>query len=108
MTGPGKLWLSLGIPEGGGALQEPVLAEGSAEQSVTVTTTCGDAAVQVSGAGSHSIELPITFLETEDVESEGAGPQECEVSFVANYYLLSREGDERRTVALEGMSWSGL
>ncbi len=104
LTSAGKLWLNVGIPEGGGALQEPVMKEGAVEQSVSVTTTCGDAAVQVTGPGSHSVELPIALPERG--EAEEAGPAECEVSFTANYHLMSQEGDQSRTVALEGLSWS--
>ena len=118
LTVPGTLRLTLGIPEGGGALQAPVLDEGAVEQSVTVTTTCGDAAVRVSDSGGHSIELPIALSKpgeapgsdssdgTNSAEAGAAASSECEVSFVANYHLLSREGDERRTLALEGLSWS--
>ena len=108
VPGPGKLWLNVGIPEGGGALQEPVMAAGAVEQSVTVTTTCGDAAVRVAGPGSHSVELSIAppmAAEAEDDTAE-TGPAECEVRFEANYYLMSRDGDQSRTVALEGLSWS--
>ncbi len=104
LTGPGKLWLNVGIPEGGGELLAPTMAEGAVEQSVSITTTCGDAAVQISGPGSHSIELPIALPALAEGEEER--PSECEVSFTANYYLMSREGDQSRTIALEGLSWS--
>lgn len=105
LTVPGALRLTLGIPEGGGALQEPVLDEGAVEQTVSVATTCGDAEVRVSGPGSHSFELPIALPSASDAD-ESAARNDCEVSLSANYYLLSQEGDERRTVALEGLSWS--
>lgn len=104
LSEPGKLWLNVGIPEGGGALQEPVMAEGAVEQTVSITTSCGQAAVQISGPGSHSVELPIEMPEG-DAEGENR-PGECEVRFAANYHLMSREGDESRIVALEGLSWS--
>lgn len=101
---PGRLWLSVSIPEGGGALQEPVMAEGAVEQSVSVTTTCGDGAVQVSGAGTHSVELPIALPASG--EGENNQPSECEVRFNANYHLMLREGEQRRTLMLEQLSWS--
>jgi hypothetical protein len=101
---PGELWLNVGIPEGGGELQDPVMADGATGQSVTVSTTCGAAEVQISGAGSHSVLLPITIPESVDGESEA--PSACEVRFDANYYLMAREGDQSRVLALEGLSWS--
>jgi hypothetical protein len=104
LASPGKLWLSIGVPEGGGALQEPVIDDGATEQIVSVATTCGDGAVQISGPGSHSVELPIALPEVGEGEEDR--PNACEVSFTANYYLMSREGDQSRTVALEGLSWS--
>lgn len=115
LTDPGTLWLNIGIPAGGGALEEPVMAEGAVEQSVIVTTTCGDAQVQISGPGSHSVELPIQLPGDAESESDAAGetteaaesrPSACEVRFDANYYLMSREGDQSRVIALEGLSWS--
>ena len=104
VTDAGSLWLNVGIPEGGGALQAPVMADGAAEQRVLVTTTCGGAEVQVSGPGSHSVSLPIAPVE--GVEGEEDRPSECEVAFEANYHLMSREGDQSRVLALEGLSWS--
>lgn len=104
LTSPGKLWLYVGIPRGGGALGEPVMAAGATEQSVSVTTTCGEAAVQVSGPGSHSVELPIALPEAGEDGSDR--PRECEVNLTTNYYLMAREGDQSRTLALEGLSWS--
>lgn len=97
----GSLRVTLGIPEGGGPLEAPVLEEGAVEQTVSVTTSCGDAAVEVSGPGSHTLVLPVALP---DADAEAA---DCEVRFSANYYLQSSEGDERRTLALEGLSWSG-
>lgn len=104
LTAAGNLWLNVGIPEGGGALLEPVMAEGAVEQSVTVTTTCGGAEVQITGSGSHSVELPIALPAAD--QGEAQSPGECEVEFAANYYLMSREGDQSRVLALEGLSWS--
>ncbi len=107
ISAPGKLWLLVGVPEGGGALQEPVLDAGEVEQIVEVTTTCGGAAVRLSGPGSHPVELPITIPDASAEEDGEAGPADCEVRFAANYYLMSHEGDQSRTVVLEVLSWSG-
>ncbi len=104
LTSPGELWLRVGIPQGGGALQEPVITDGEGEQMVMVTTTCGDAAVQVSGAGSHAVTLPISLPEAGEETQAAAG--ECEIRFHANYHLLSQDGNERRTMVLEGLFWS--
>lgn len=95
---PGALRIAVVIPEEGGRLLEPVLAEGAAEQSITITTTCGSAEVVVSGAGVHTVSLPL------EPPEDGGGV--CEVNFSANYHLPSRDSDERRTLVLEGLSWS--
>lgn len=104
LAAPGKLWLRIGIPQGGGALQEPVIADGETTQQVTVTTTCGDAAVQVSGAGSHSITLPIALPQPGE-EGAAVATGECEIGFDANFHMLSQDGNERRTMVLEGLFW---
>jgi hypothetical protein len=104
LASAGELWLRIGIPQGGGALQEPVITDGEGEQQVTVTTTCGDAGVQVSGAGSHAVTLPISL--PQQGEEGQAAAAECEIRFQANYHLLSQDGSERRTMVLEGLSWS--
>lgn len=104
LAGPGELWLNVGIPEGGGELQAPVLADGATGQSVSVSTTCGGGEVQISGPGSHAVALPIELPAS--AEDSEMAPSACEVQFDANYYLMSRTGDQSRVLALEGLSWS--
>lgn len=96
IPGPGNLRLGVGIPQASGP-QELVLGEGEGGPSVTIETTCSEYVTEVSGSGSHYIEVPIS-----GVGEEAA----CDVSFATNYYLLSRDNMSRRTLALEELSWS--
>lgn len=97
----GRLRMLVGIPEGGGQLQAPVLEDGAEEQVLSISTTCGEASTSLSGVGTHAVELPIAVP-----AASADGTRGCEVLFSANYYLRSQDGDETRTMALEGLSWA--
>ncbi|MDX1501112.1 MAG: hypothetical protein R3325_02035 [Thermoanaerobaculia bacterium] len=98
---PGSLWLMLGVPTGAGKVEDLVLDEGAATPQVVVTSDCSAEleSVTVSGSGSHGLELPV------EVGPDGEA-RECQVTFEANYYLVSLETLARRTVALENLAWS--
>jgi len=99
---PGAVLLLVGIPTGESKVEDLVLAEGaSGEQSVRIASSCGDFEATISGAGSHRVVVPVGAGE------DGAAPAECEISFESNYYVISLETLERRTIALENLAWNG-
>jgi hypothetical protein len=100
ITAPGTVRLLVGIPSDEAIAQELVMEGEASEPAVTIGSSCGDAQVTVTGNGSHWVEIPI------EAGEDGAVPPECELSIDANYYLLSLESLERRTAALESVSWS--
>jgi hypothetical protein len=99
IAAPGRLWVTIGIPEGRGELQELILEEEADEPVATIGASCGGFATQVTGSGSHILEIPV------EPQDEGTGT-DCEVTFTANFYLLSRDNMSRRLLALESLSWS--
>lgn len=98
VTGPGVLWLSVGIP---GALletQEMVVESGGDQPAVDIVSGCGGTEVTISGRGVHEVEIPIP--------APDPGPQDCEISFTPNYRVRSIDTPELRSLALEVVAWS--
>lgn len=95
IPGEGVLYLRIGIPRETGS-QELVLDEGATVPAVHVATTCGDYETAVTGSGSHVAEVPVAIAGDE---------RACDISFAANFYLLSKDNMSRRTLALENVSW---
>ena len=98
VPGAGSLRLLVGIPSPGEG-QELVQKEDTTQPAVVVSSTCGEVDVELNGSGSHAVDLAI------EPSAEGG---DCEVSFTANYYLLSLDDMSRRTLALENLSWEPL
>ena len=96
---PGTLSMMLGLPTDEAEVDELVLDEGAADLAVTAVPTCGEP-VTVTGAGSNPVEIPIA------AGPDGTVPEECEIGFEANFYLISLETLARRTLALEMLAWS--
>jgi hypothetical protein len=98
IEGEGTVWMAVGIPIADERTEELILDEGADTPTVDVTTTCSGFTAQIAGRGSHPIEVPV------EAGDEGL-PAECEISFDANFYLVSLDTLSRRTVALENLSW---
>lgn len=98
---PGEVLLLVGVPTGESKVEDLVLEEGASEQSVRIVSSCGDFEATIAGPGSHRVVVPIG--EGED----GTVPEECEISFESNFYVISLETLERRTIALENLAWNG-
>jgi hypothetical protein len=92
----GTLRVGIGIPRADGP-QELVLGEGASQPTIRVETTCSGYSTEVSGSDSHIVAIPV---------SGTGGESACDITFSANYYLLSRDNMSRRTMALEELSWS--
>ncbi len=95
----GVLWLIAGIPSPSGSSQEIVFTGDEQLQKLAIVSSCGDFQAEITGAGSHAIEIPIS------PSADGTG--ECEISFETNYHLRSTTSGDQRTIALEVLSWSG-
>lgn len=100
ITAPGTVRLLVGIPSDEAIAQEVVLEGEAGEPATTIGSSCGDSQVTVAGSGSHWVEIPI------GADVDGVMPSECEISIDSNFYLLSLESLERRTVALESVAWA--
>jgi hypothetical protein len=92
----GTLRIGIGIPQADGP-QELVLDESASQPTIRVETTCSDYSTEVSGSDSHIVAIPVSVTGEESA---------CDLTFSANYYLLSRDNMSRRTMALEELSWS--
>jgi len=99
LRSPGTVWMAVGLPVADQRTEELILDEGATVPTVEITTTCSDFTTRLEGIGSHPVTIPVTG-------AEGQLPAECEVSFDANFYLVSLDTLARRTVALENLSWS--
>jgi hypothetical protein len=98
-AGPGVVWLSVAIPPadapGSRVVWDPPGENGSL--TVVVTTSCGATEITLSGAGTQQFEVPV------DASGQGGS---CEIRFRPNFFLLLEGSFERRSLALEALSWS--
>ena len=102
MASAGGVLLLVGVPSKSEEGRELVMEEGAeGDLAVAVSTSCGDFEATLTGTGSHQVYVPI------GVGEEGELPAECVVEFQPNFYLVSMDTLERRTIALEGVSWAG-
>lgn len=92
---PGKVWISLVIPQGESALTWELDSE-SQQPTVVVTNSCGGEEVRIFGSGRHDLELPMAL---------SGGKGECLVEVRAAYRLL--DGETTNYLALENMAWVG-
>lgn len=92
---PGELWLRLELPSPGSG-QQLVLLDGATQQGAVVGSECGEVEVQLAGAGSHDVVLPI---ERPD------GVDSCTIGIVPNSYLLELESAKRRALSLDVLAW---
>ena len=95
LEGAGELWLRLVLPSPGGG-QELVLLEGAAQQEAVARSECGDVEVQLAGAGSHDVVLPMAPTADGDA---------CDIHIEPNSYLLELESAQRRAVGLDVLAW---
>lgn len=101
MASAGSVLLIVGVPSKNEEGRELVMEnEGDTELAVTVSTACGGYSTTITGTGSHEITVPIAAGE------EGEVPAECVLEFQPNFHLVSMDTLERRTIALEGLSWA--
>jgi len=98
ITGPGAVWLRIGVPDGAEPGQQLVLAAGAAQARSSISAECSGFEAELAGAGSHTLEIPVTV--------GGDPPGECEIRISANFELISIENQEKRTVVLENLAWS--
>jgi len=94
---PGRLWLTLRIP----ASPERgvrVLGEGDSAPMVSVSSTCGDLEISISGTGHHEFEIPVVSAESELT---------CSLTFRPNFYDQLEGSFDRRSCVLEAIAWIG-
>ena len=93
VPGPGRLWMSIFVPEPGGRLR--LLAEDEAtEPAVRVTSGCSGFAARLAGFGAHEVAVPVTAV-------DGS----CRVTLDASFHLVEMETLTRRSLALEQLGW---
>jgi len=97
----GSVWMRLRLPNPATEVEELALMEGEAEPLVRVGGTCSAEEFPVGGRGFHEIKVPV------DVNEEGEIPTECEILLQPNFYILEVDTLDRRSLALEILSWSG-
>lgn len=94
----GTVWLALGVPaEVAGDMRRRIVDPpdgGDGVPRVEVTATCSDFAAQVSGQGTHGVEVPVE-----------PAPDGCEIALDPNFVLESPSGD-RRSLTLEVLAWN--
>jgi hypothetical protein len=97
VPGAGTLWLSLGVPgEQAGSLRRRIVdppGGGDGVPRVDVMASCSGFEAQISGEGTHDVEVPVE-------PSEGG----CEITLDPNYVMVSPNGD-RRTLVLQVLAW---
>ena len=98
VPGSGTLWLGLRVPAEGGELQRRMNdpeAPAGAVPRVEIETSCSGFQAQVSGEGSHGVDVPVT-------PNEGR----CAVTLDPNYVMSTLAG-ARRSLTLEVVAWRG-
>ena len=97
LPGAGTLWLSLGVPEEqAGSLRRRIVdppGGGDGVPRVDVMVSCSGFEAQVSGDGTHGVEVPLEPSEAR-----------CEITLDPNYVLVS-PNDDRRTLVLQVLAW---
>jgi hypothetical protein len=94
---PGTFWLVLRIPPADPANERLELEEGAPLPGVRVmAAACGGFVTNVSGPGTHEIEIPIEAPE---------GNGHCPIRLNANYTIVSSVTGKRRSVSLENAAW---
>lgn len=96
LASEGTLWLSVGIPREEERLRRRVVdpPEGGDDvPRVEVAASCSGFRTQVSGVGSHTLDVPVA-------PADGG----CEVTVAPNYVMEAPSGD-RRSLVLEVLAW---
>lgn len=97
LPGPGTVWLSLGIPgEVVGEMRRRLVdppTGGAGVPRVDIEATCSGFESQVSGEGTHTVEVPVE-----------PSADACEITLEPNFVLESPTGDQR-SVLLEVLAW---
>lgn len=97
----GSVWMRLRLPDPASEVEELVLMEGETEPMVRVGGTCNAEEFTVAGLGFHEVEVPVQATEQEQL------PSECEILLQPNFHILEVDTLDRRSLALEILSWSG-
>lgn len=97
----GSVWMRLRLPDPASEVEELVLMEGETEPMVTLGGSCNAEEITVAGLGFHEIEVPVQASE------QGQVPGECEILLQPNFHILEVDTLDRRSLALEILSWSG-
>jgi hypothetical protein len=105
--GEGAVWMSLLVPSAEAGERRLVLDPNSHETRVLIRSDCGGSTIELTGVGSHQLEIPVVFpMPEEDVE-EGAKERadECSIHIEPNFHLLTVGTTDQRSVLLEMLGW---
>ncbi len=93
---PGRLWMTLVIPDIEPGVRRLVLDPAFQETRVLLRNECAASELELTGAGRHEIELPVPVPPSGD---------HCRVLVEPNFYLVVAGVAEHRTVLLETLAW---
>lgn len=91
---PGFVWLVIRVPPTDLPGVQLVLEEGATTAAVTISSSCDDMKVSLTGPGVHAVEMPVPA---------GEG---CQVWLRPTFYLVMESSFERRSLALETLTWT--
>lgn len=92
----GTAWLALAIPEEQvGTMRRRIVdpPAGGGEPRVKLTSSCSGFEAEVSGQGTHGVEVPVE-----------TAPEGCEITLAPNFVMESPDAD-RRSLVLEVLAW---
>ncbi|HXU46040.1 MAG TPA: hypothetical protein VN783_10980 [Thermoanaerobaculia bacterium] len=92
----GAFFLSFRIPQGDNP-GEKLVTEGPNPPSVEIASSCGGVLTNISGPGSHLVQIPVDALPADG---------QCVVRLHPNYHLEVTGSPFKRTVALENVAWA--
>lgn len=95
LTGPGRIYLRVDIPEETRDASRVELAAGAGQAKVKVSSSCGGESVEVAGAGGFDVDLAVP-----------AGPPvACEIALEPNFQVRWRDRAEATSVRLAQLAW---
>ena len=104
--GEGAVWMTLLVPATEAGERRLVLDEGFQETRVMIRSDCGGSILELTGVGSHQLEIPVVFPEPEEGPAKSdALPAECSIHIEPNFHLLTVGTTDQRSVLLEMLGW---
>jgi hypothetical protein len=98
ITAPGTAWLVVRIPEPSSVETIEMQGDsGSNSPAVLVKGSCGNVEVNLTGSGSHEVEIPV-----ETIPEGGA----CDVVLKPNFRLNEMGSAVQRSASLESIAWA--